>query len=81
MKVEIRSINFPRDYCHEGTEVYVDGVLVASGTYGGEVEDNMRCRTYSWVEDMVRRVAVACGAEVVVVREERDEDGEVEWVK
>lgn len=68
-KVEIKQVTLKSDY--EDTErsaelVYVDGVLVAKGTYGGEPEDNKRYRTYSWVPNALSKLALALGADVVM---------------
>lgn len=77
MKVEIRSINEEGGYdIFERTEVWVDGVLLGDGSYGGEPEDNRRYRDYRWVEGLLAKLAKACGAEVectnVTVVEEED---------
>ena len=73
-KVTIRSITEDRskwgDYL-ESVEVYVDGVSIGDGHYGGEPEDNMRGRTYDWVEGLIQNVAEACGAEVTVENVEK----------
>ena len=42
-------------------------VLLGEGRYGGEPEDNRRYRTYGWVEPMIKAVAQALGAKVLVV--------------
>lgn len=47
--------------------ITVNGVVVASGRYGGEPEDNTRTRDYRWVERAVSAVARALGADVEVV--------------
>jgi hypothetical protein len=72
-KVLIKSITSPSG-CWDGeaTEILVDGERVAFGNYGGEPEDNLRCRDYDWVEDAFVKLAKALGAEVELV-----EDNEV----
>lgn len=61
---------------HRSIEVLVDGAPVGSGWYGGEPEDNMECRTYSWVEPLIGRLAKALGAEVECVEEKVSEEDE-----
>ena len=67
-KVEIKQVHFTNDYDEEWSAelIYVDGELVARGTYGGEPEDNRRYRTYAWVPEAFRKLAAALGAEVVM---------------
>jgi hypothetical protein len=48
----------------ETIKVFVDGELLTIGNYGGEPEDNLRCRDYRWVEIMVADVAKKLGAQV-----------------
>lgn len=48
----------------EEITVYVDGVIVGNGHYGGEPEDNTRSRDYSWVEELISAVSKKLGAEV-----------------
>ena len=43
----------------ESTKVYVDGKLIGEGDYGGEPEDNMRCRNYAWVENLLCKLVLA----------------------
>ncbi len=48
----------------EAVAVEIDGVLHGPFYYGGEPEDNCRSRQYSWVEDLLHKMATALGAEV-----------------
>lgn len=50
-----------------GINIEVDGKLIASGSYGGEPEDNSRLRDYWWVERSLSDLAQALGAEVETV--------------
>jgi hypothetical protein len=50
----------------ESVDVYVDGKRVGGGTYGGEPEDNTRCRDWAWVEHTIECLSKALGAEVEV---------------
>ena len=77
MKVTIKSRNiktkkYPFEGPFERTDVYVDDVYIGGGTYGGEPEDNMRCRDYDWVEMLLDTLATKLGAEVKV--ESTDEE-------
>lgn len=66
-KVEIHSYTVESDYdTREATVVYVDGVSLGTGFYGGENEDNTRSRDYCWVEGYLADLAEKLGAEVVV---------------
>lgn len=69
MKVRIESITVNDKY-HDNDEVtvvYVDNErLPFNGWYGGEPEDNLRSRNYSWVEPILRALAEKLGAEVEV---------------
>lgn len=53
--------------------VELDGKFLGSGGFGGEPEDNMRCRDYAWVEPLLVDLAQALGAEVEQV-ELKDEE-------
>lgn len=44
--------------------VTVDGHDVGGGHFGGEPEDNMECRDYSWVKMLVHELAKDLGATV-----------------
>lgn len=75
MDVEIRIIaekNSFGDIARERLEVYVDGVFVAGGGYGGEPEDNCRCRDYAWVEKALKSLSETLGATVRI--EEKTEN-------
>ena len=76
-KVWIKSIT---THCkwedYEETEVIVNGEVLFRGNYGGEPEDNRRCRTYSWVERALEKLAVKLGAEVIVVYKDVEETDE-----
>ena len=52
-----------KDY---STEVYVDGIKIGQGFYGGEPEDNSYHRDYSWVEPLLIKLAGQLGAEVIL---------------
>jgi hypothetical protein len=55
-------------------EFYVDGELVGTGWYGGEPEDNTWSRSYAWVDEVIAKIAVKLGADVVTEIHEPDED-------
>lgn len=46
-------------------DFYIDGIKVGEGSYGGEPEDNSWSRDYSWVDEVISRVAQSLGADVV----------------
>lgn len=73
-KVVIKSLSGENNWTNriEETKVYVDGVLIGTGDYGGEPEDNCRGRDYYWVEPLLRELALKLGAEVTI------ETGEVQ---
>jgi hypothetical protein len=77
-KVTIKTVTTKAEECwkedREETEVLVDGVLVGSGWYGGEPEDNTASRTYSWVEPLLAALARHLGAEVEYEQVDRLED-------
>jgi len=80
MKLTIKSLTRETDYTtQEATEVQVDGKTIAFETYGGEPEDNSRCRDYSWVEPLIAKVATVCGAEVEIIKDEYKENYEPNW--
>ena len=69
MKVTIKSITdyeFDVYNCHEITSVEIDGKRIGGGWYGCEPEDNRRCRTYKWVEQLLKTLAEKLGAEVEI---------------
>ena len=66
MKVTIKSITDSEDFEIEDVEVYIDGEKIGEGYYGGEPEDNMRSRTYKWVEPLLKTLAEKLGAEVEI---------------
>jgi len=68
-KVEIRTLPHEDEYgdTPEEIEIYVDGEKIADGFFGGEPEDNIRCRDYAWVDKALKRLAEALGAEVSFV--------------
>ena len=71
-KVELR---FSHDSeCADGVHVQdllvlINGEPIASGSYGGEPEDNVRSRDYKRVETALINLAKGLGAEVVVTEE------------
>jgi hypothetical protein len=71
-KVTIKSISGVNrwDERYESTEVYVDGELIGDGNYGGEPEDNVRYRDYSWVEPLLEELAKRLGADVMIESED-----------
>lgn len=74
MKVKIVSLTEKDKYgFSETTRVYVNDKQIGEGTYGGEPEDNLRCRDYSWVEDLFATLAKSLGAEVEIQNVEETE--------
>lgn len=74
-KVTIKSISGEGRYYRllEQTVVEIDGLVIGMGDYGGEPEDNMRCRDYRWVEPLLAKLATVLGAEVNIVNVTKDE--------
>ncbi len=67
-KVTIRLIGPEAHYgLFEDIQLEVNGVNIGSGTFGGEPEDNVECRTYSWVKELLAKLAKSLGAEVSFV--------------
>lgn len=50
----------------EAIRVVLDGELVATGSYGGEPEDNSETRDYAWVKEAIAEIAKRLGASVSV---------------
>lgn len=73
MKVIIESIT-ERDAwdSYASTRVLVNGEPIGEGSYGGEPEDNMRGRDYSWVEPLLLKLAKTLGADAECVTIERE---------
>lgn len=71
-KVKIKSITEWNKYhdWQDITEVYVDGECIVRESYGGEPEDNSRCRDYSWVEPLLKTLSEKLGADVEFIKEE-----------
>ena len=67
----------PYDYrgLVEITEVIVNGESICVEGYGGEPEDNMRCRDYKWVEPLIKKISELLGAEVKVEKVENLPNG------
>jgi hypothetical protein len=66
--VEIRTTEMGDPWCgenYEAIEIYIDGEKITEGSFGGEPEDNMRGRTYSWVDGAIKQIAERLGAKVV----------------
>lgn len=55
------------DFPYAEVDFFIDGTHIASGSYGGEPEDNLRGRDYQWVEGAIAKIAIALGAEVELV--------------
>ena len=70
MKVEIRSITGTRDTDYgtpqQSTEIFVDGVSIGRGRFGGEPEDNSKDRDYDWVDGLIEKLAKSLGADVTL---------------
>lgn len=71
-RVELRFHNITNRWgeSRDEVEVLVNGNWVTGGSYGGEPEDNKRCRDYRWVEVALQRLAEALGAQVVTTEQE-----------
>lgn len=52
-----------------GVKVLVDGKKIASGSFGGEPEDNSFERDYGWVDDALCGLTRALGAELIETEE------------
>jgi len=50
---EIRNVN-----------IFIDGKMVGSGSFGGEPEDNSEGRDYAWVIPTIKSLASSLGANV-----------------
>lgn len=77
-KLVIKSTEERADDGYTRSEFWLDGMLIGKGHYGGEPEDNLKCRDYDWVETIITRVAKGLGAEVseeVLADEEEEDDG------
>lgn len=79
-KVQIHSITYENNWgeTRESIEVFVDGINIGYGTYGGEPEDNVRYRTYGWVEPLILRLAKELGADVEFKLLEKDPEKDYE---
>ena len=77
--VEVRTVGESDDSSWsywEEVEYYVNDEKVAEGFYGGEPEDNLRYRTYKWVDEAFKAVIEKLGVEVKftrILKEEEDE--------
>ena len=63
-KLDIFVKDDPEDLQYTDVVFKLDGEIIGFGNYGGEPEDNMRCRDYHWVETIIARISVALGAKV-----------------
>ena len=76
-KVTLKFTEFSSDWrsTRHSLSIEVNGKEIAWGSYGGEPEDNIRCRDYAWVEIALRKLAIELGASVDTVElEEVDAD-------
>lgn len=64
VKIKVTSIENKWGDNIDELAVFVDENPVGFGSYGGEPEDNSRGRDYSWVEPLIKKLAIALGAEV-----------------
>lgn len=66
VKVKIKriSVDTKWDVHFDEIEVFVDDHHIGTGSFGGEPEDNTKCRDYWWVEPMLVKLANSLGAEV-----------------
>lgn len=72
-KVEIHAYREDDGYgFNEATAVYVDGILLGTGAYGGEPEDNSSGRDYGWVDFLLEKLATKLGADVTFKHIEAD---------
>jgi hypothetical protein len=61
----------------ETVEVVIDGVVHGPFQYGGEPEDNVRCRDYKWVEPLLVTILEAVGANFEVIKCEKGKTDEI----
>lgn len=75
--IEVRTVATGDDWrYYEEVEIYLDGEKIAEGFYGGEPEDNLRYRTYSWVDDAIKELGEKLGAKVIFTDALEDGDAE-----
>ena len=64
--LKIRSFLMDGWQFRESLDVFIDNEHIASEMYGGEPEDNLRCRDYKWVERVIKEVAEKLDATVII---------------
>jgi len=62
-EVVLQLVQQKHDLSRSGIRLVVDGEIVDSGEFGGEPEDNLECRDYKWVKDMLSKLAGELGAQ------------------
>ena len=64
----------PGDNPYDEIVVWADDVFVGRGAFGGEPEDNLRCRDYDWVQPLIENLSQKLGAKVEVSNIKRKND-------
>jgi hypothetical protein len=72
-KLELRFTEYGDYGAYYDVEVLLDGELLTHGRYGGEPEDQTRCRDYAWVETALTRLAEKLGATVEITEKREAE--------
>jgi len=62
-----------------GLRVVVNGECIATGTFGGEPEDNTECRDYSWVKEALVTLAQRLGSIATIERREVSVSADIKW--
>lgn len=65
MNVRIDVKNY-EDSNYSDLTLSVDGEMIGTGCFGGEPEDNTKCRTYHWVVPLLKKLAIELGGAVQV---------------
>jgi hypothetical protein len=68
MNVVIQIEQLDDDRGSADLRLLVDGDMIATGTIGGEPEDNTEYRDYAWVKVMLSKLATRLGATVTIER-------------